>query len=43
MVEHNTFGKGRVMGYQGGKKILVHFQSHGLKILLLEFAKLSKA
>ena len=43
MVKHGTFGTGRVMGYQGGKKILVHFQRHGLKILLLEFANLSKA
>jgi len=43
MVRHNTFGKGRVMGYQGGKKILVHFERHGLKILLLEFANLSEA
>ena len=41
MVSHNTFGRGRVMGYQGGKKILVHFERHGLKILLLEFANLS--
>ena len=43
LVRHNTFGQGRVMGYQGGKKILVHFERHGLKILLLEFANLSKA
>lgn len=43
MVRHNTFGQGRVMGYQGGKKILVHFERHGLKILLLEFANLNKA
>ncbi|MCB2192908.1 MAG: ATP-dependent helicase [Deltaproteobacteria bacterium] len=43
LVEHNTFGQGRVMGYQGGKKILVHFERHGLKILLLEFANLNKA
>ncbi|MBU1157174.1 MAG: hypothetical protein KJ921_15065, partial [Proteobacteria bacterium] len=42
MVEHNSFGKGRVMGYKGGKKILVHFERHGLKILLLEFANLNK-
>jgi hypothetical protein len=42
-VIHNTFGQGRVMGYQGGKKILVHFEGHGLKILLIEFANLSEA
>ncbi len=41
-VSHDTFGTGRVMGYQGGKKILVHFEGHGLKILLLEFANLSE-
>ena len=41
-VEHATFGVGRVMGYQGSKKILVHFEGHGLKILLLEFANLSE-
>ncbi|MCB2225235.1 MAG: ATP-dependent helicase [Desulfarculaceae bacterium] len=41
-VSHATFGTGRVMGYQGGKKILVHFQRHGLKILLLEFANLTE-
>jgi len=41
-VNHNTFGIGRVMGYQGNKKIMVHFERHGLKILLLEFANLSE-
>ncbi len=42
-VEHNTFGAGKVMGYQGDKKILVHFRAHGLKILMLEFANLTEA
>lgn len=39
-VRHATFGQGRVMGYKGDTKILVHFGRFGLKILLLEFAKL---
>lgn len=40
MVRHHTFGKGKVMGYKGPQKILVHFERLGLKILLLEFAGL---
>lgn len=40
-VKHGTFGQGKVMGYKGDKKILVHFRSHGLKILMLEFANLT--
>ena len=39
-VSHQTFGQGKVMGYQGDKKILVHFGRFGLKILLLQFAGL---
>ena len=39
-VEHGTFGSGKVMGYKGEQKILVHFNKVGLKILLLEFAGL---
>ncbi|MCB2185895.1 MAG: ATP-dependent helicase [Deltaproteobacteria bacterium] len=42
-VAHATFGRGKVMGYQGDKKILVHFGRYGLKILLLEFAHLTQA
>ncbi len=40
LVKHSTFGRGKVMGYQGAQKILVHFERLGLKILLLEFAGL---
>jgi DNA helicase-2/ATP-dependent DNA helicase PcrA len=39
-VRHATFGVGKVMGYQGERKILVHFGRHGLKILMLQFANL---
>jgi len=42
-VRHNTFGQGKVMGYQGEAKIIVHFARHGLKILLLEYANLQPA
>jgi DNA helicase-2/ATP-dependent DNA helicase PcrA len=42
-VAHPTFGGGKVMGYQGDKKIIVHFDRLGLKILLLEFAGLKPA
>ncbi len=40
LVSHAAFGQGKVMGYKGDNKILVHFGRFGLKILLLEFAKL---
>jgi DNA helicase-2/ATP-dependent DNA helicase PcrA len=39
-VRHASFGVGRVMGYKGPQKILVHFERFGLKVLLLDFAKL---
>ncbi len=39
-VRHATFGVGKVMGYQGERKIMVHFGRHGLKILMLQFANL---
>ncbi|MEW5911687.1 MAG: ATP-dependent helicase [Thermodesulfobacteriota bacterium] len=42
-VRHNTFGQGKVMGYQGDNKVIVHFARHGLKILLLEYANLQPA
>lgn len=42
-VSHKTFGQGKVMGYQGDKKIIVYFNKFGLKILLLEFANLQPA
>jgi DNA helicase-2/ATP-dependent DNA helicase PcrA len=40
LVSHASFGQGKVMGYKGDNKILVHFGRFGLKILLLEYAKL---
>ena len=40
LVEHASFGRGKVMGYQGEHKILVHFERLGLKILFLESAGL---
>ncbi len=42
-VSHAAFGQGKVMGYQGDKKIIVHFDRLGLKILLLEYANLQPA
>jgi DNA helicase-2/ATP-dependent DNA helicase PcrA len=42
-VVHQTFGQGKVMGYQGDKKIIVYFAKFGLKILLLEYANLQPA
>ena len=36
MVTHQRFGPGKVMGYQGDLKILVHFNKYGLKILRLD-------
>jgi DNA helicase-2/ATP-dependent DNA helicase PcrA len=41
LVEHKDFGQGKVMGYKGETKILVHFQRFGLKILLWEYAGLT--
>jgi len=40
LVEHPSFGDGKVMGYKGADKIIVHFTRFGLKILLLRLAKL---
>ena len=40
-VSHQAFGQGKVMGYKGNDKILVHFGSHGLKTLMLRLANLS--
>ncbi|CAO0821304.1 DNA helicase II / ATP-dependent DNA helicase PcrA [Desulfarculales bacterium] len=40
LVAHASFGQGKVMGYKGDNKILVHFGRLGLKILLLDYAKL---
>jgi DNA helicase-2/ATP-dependent DNA helicase PcrA len=40
LVRHARFGRGKVMGYQGEKKILVHFAKYGLKILRLDMAQL---
>jgi DNA helicase-2/ATP-dependent DNA helicase PcrA len=43
LVQHKDFGQGKVMGYKGETKILVHFERFGLKILLWEYAGLSMA
>ena len=43
LVEHATFGRGKVMGYQGKTKVIVYFDSVGLKILVLEAAGLAPA
>ncbi len=40
LVRHQVFGQGKVMGYQGKAKVMVHFGRKGLKILLLEYAGL---
>ena len=40
LVEHQVFGRGKVMGYQGKAKVMVHFGQKGLKILLVEHAGL---
>ncbi len=42
-VLHATFGKGKVMGYKGQDKIIVHFGRMGLKILVLKYAGLQPA
>ena len=41
-VSHASFGEGKVMGYKGNDKIIVHFGRFGLKILLLKLAKLEE-
>ena len=43
MVSHAKFGKGKVMGYKGEDKIMVYFQTYGLKTLVLKFAGLEQA
>jgi len=40
LVRHHKFGRGKVMGYQGGGKIIVYFEKVGLKILLMKYAEL---
>ena len=40
VVQHDTFGQGKVMGYKGDKKVIVHFGRFGLKILMITHAKL---
>jgi DNA helicase-2/ATP-dependent DNA helicase PcrA len=39
-VRHHSFGQGRVMGYKGEDKILVNFERVGLKILIIQYARL---
>ena len=41
-VSHGSFGEGKVMGYKGNDKIIVHFGRFGLKVLLLRLAKLEE-
>ena len=41
-VRHASFGDGKVMGYKGSDKVIVHFGRFGLKILLLRLAKLEE-
>ncbi|MFZ5587648.1 MAG: ATP-dependent helicase [Thermodesulfobacteriota bacterium] len=41
VVNHAAFGQGKVMGYKGDQKIMVHFGRFGLKVLMLQFANLS--
>jgi DNA helicase-2/ATP-dependent DNA helicase PcrA len=43
MVSHATFGKGKVVGFKGDKKVMVYFQKIGLKVLMLEYANLELA
>lgn len=42
-VKHATFGNGKVMGYKGDTKVIVHFGRFGLKILMISHAKLEAA
>ncbi len=41
-VRHAKFGPGKVMGYKGEDKVFVHFARHGLKTLILKYAKLEE-
>ena len=43
MVSHAKFGRGKVIGYRGDDKIMVHFTGYGLKTLVLKFAGLQPA
>ena len=46
MVKHDKFGSGTVIGYEGNEndlRIEIKFQNHGIKMLAMEYAKLTKA
>ena len=46
MVNHDKFGGGTVIGYEGNEndlRIEIKFQNHGIKMLAMEYAKLTKA
>jgi DNA helicase-2/ATP-dependent DNA helicase PcrA len=46
MVKHDKFGGGTVIGYEGNEndlRIEIKFQNHGIKMLAMEYAKLTKA
>ena len=46
MVKHDKFGGGMVIGYEGNEndlRIEIKFQNHGIKMLAMEYAKLTKA
>ena len=45
MVNHDKFGSGTVIGYEGNEndlRIEIKFQNHGIKMLAMEYAKLTK-
>lgn len=45
-VKHDKFGGGTVIGYEGNEndlRIEIKFQNHGIKMLAMEYAKLTKA
>ena len=45
MVKHDKFGGGTVIGYEGNEndlRIEIKFQNHGIKMLAMEYAKLTK-
>ena len=44
-IEHNRFGKGRILEISGDAsdlKAKIHFDSYGEKLLLLKYAKMRK-
>ncbi len=46
MVNHDKFGGGTVIGYEGNEndlRIEIKFQNHGIKMLAMEYAKLNQS